>query len=132
MSGSIALADGHDAFQLVGADEGVDFGHFLADIAAIAFHQAAGDDQLFGAADLLVLGHLEDGVHGLLLGGVDEAARVDHQDIGLIGMRRELVALGDELAHHDFAIDEVFGTAQTDKTDFQACVPTLREDLHSG
>jgi hypothetical protein len=42
------------------------------------------------------------------------------------------VAFGNELTHHDFRIDEVFGTAQTDKTDFQACVPTLREDLYLG
>ena len=35
------------------------------------------------------------------------------------GMRRQLVAAGHKLAHHDFAIDQVLGTAQTDKTDFQ-------------
>ena len=105
---------------------------FLADIAAIALHQAAGDDQLLGAADFLVLGHFEDGVDRLLLGGIDEAAGVDDEHVGLIGMRRELVAFGDELAHHDFTIDEVFGTAQTDETDFQDCVPTLREDLPLG
>ena len=126
------FADGHDAVEFVGADQGVDFGHFCADVAAIAFHQAAGDDQLLGAADLLVLGHLQDGVDRFLFGGIDETAGVDDQDIGLIGMRGEFVAPGDELPHHDFTIDEVFGTAQTDETDFQACVPTLREDLHSG
>ena len=118
--------------EFVGADEGIDFGHFLADVAAIAFHQAAGDDQLLGAADLLVLGHLQDGIDRFFLGGVDETARVDHEHVGLIGMRGEFVAAGDKLPHHDFTIDEVFGTAQTDETDFQACVPTLREDLHSG
>ena len=97
-------------------------GMFLADIAAVAFHQAAGDDQLAGAADFLVLGHLQDGVDRFLLGGVDEAAGVDHQDVGLIGMGGQLVAFGHELTHHDFTIDEVFGTAQTDETDFQDCV----------
>jgi hypothetical protein len=126
------LANGHDAFQLIGADEGIDLGDFRADIAAIALHQAAGDDELFGAADFLVLGHLQDSVDRLLFRRVDEAARVDHEHIGLIGMRGELVASGDELTHHDFTIDEVFGTAQTDETDFQACVPALREDLYPG
>ena len=126
------FADGDDAFQFVGADEGVDFGQFLADIAAVAFDQAAGDDQFAGAADFLVLGHLEDGVDRFLLGGVNEAAGVDDEYVGLIGMGGEFVAFGDELPHHDFTIDEVFGTAQTDETDFQDCVPTLREDLPSG
>src|ERR1039458_3283270 len=120
------LADGDDTFQLVGADEGIHFGEFGADIAAEPLHQAAGDDQFPGAADFLVLGHLQDGVDGLLFGGVDETARVDHEDVGLIGMGGEFVPSGDELTHHDFTIDEVFGTAQTDETDFQACVPTLR------
>src|SRR6266702_2873180 len=26
---------------------------------------------------------------------------------------------GDKLSHHDFAVDKIFGTAQTDKADFQ-------------
>ena len=122
-----ALADIDDAVEFVGADEGVDFRHFVADIAAVALHQAAGDDQLFGAADFLVLGHLQDGVDRFFLGGVDETAGVDDQDVGLVGMVRQLVASGDELTHHDFTIDEVFGTAQTDETDFQACIPDLTE-----
>ncbi len=54
--------------EFVGADERVHFRHFLADVAAIALHQAAGDDQLLRAADLLVFGHLEDGVDRFLLG----------------------------------------------------------------
>ena len=36
-----------------------------------------------------------------------------------IGMRRQLVAASGELAHHDFTVDEIFGTAETYKTDFQ-------------
>ncbi len=54
------------------------------------------------------------------LAGIDEAAGVDDQHVGLVGMRRQLVALGRKLAHHDFAIDEVLGATQTDKTDFQS------------
>jgi len=37
-------------------------------------------------------------------------------------MRRQLVSAGHQSAHHDFAVDEILGTAQTDKTDFQVCV----------
>ena len=114
-----AFAQAGDAVEFVGADERIHFGHVVADVAAIALHQAAGDDQLLGAADFLVLGHFEDGIDGFLLGGIDEAAGVDHQHVGLVGMRRQLVPAGHKLAHHDFAIHEVLGTAQTDKTDFQ-------------
>jgi hypothetical protein len=34
-------------------------------------------------------------------------------------MRREFVAAGSELAHHDLGIDEVFGASETDETYFQ-------------
>jgi hypothetical protein len=44
---------------------------------------------------------------------------VDHQHVGLVRMRRQLMSTGHKLAHHDFAIHQVFGTAQTDKADFQ-------------
>ncbi len=87
-----ALADGDNALDFVGADERVDFRHVLFDVAAIALHEAAGDDQALRLADLLVLGHFENGVDGFLLGGVDEAAGVDDEDVGLIGMRGELMA----------------------------------------
>ncbi len=106
-----ALAQSHDALQLVGAHQGVYFRQLLADIATVPLHQAAGYDQLLRAADFLVLGHLQNGVHGLFFGGIDEAARVDHQHVRLVRMRGQLVALGHKLAHHDFAIHQVFGAA---------------------
>ncbi len=58
-----AFAQIGDAFHLVGANDGVDFRDLLADFAAVALHQAAGDDELTGAAGLLELGHFEDRVH---------------------------------------------------------------------
>jgi hypothetical protein len=35
-------------------------------------------------------------------------------------MRRELVALGGELAHHHLGVDEILRAAETDKTNFQS------------
>ena len=119
LGGLHAFAERRDLLQLIGADDRVHFRHVLPDVAAIALHQAAGDDQLLRAAGLLVLGHLEDGVDRFLLGGIDEAAGVDDEDVGIGGMRRQLVALRGELAHHDFGIDEILRAAETDKTDFQ-------------
>ena len=72
---------------------------------------------------LLVLRHLQDGVDGFLLGGIDEAARIDDDDVGVGRVRRQLVARGGQLAHHDFGIDEVLGTAETDKSNFQNVIP---------
>jgi hypothetical protein len=41
-----ALANGDDAVDFVGADQGVDFRHILFDVAAIALDQATGHDQV--------------------------------------------------------------------------------------
>ena len=56
-------------------------------------------------------GHFEDGVDGLLLGGVDEGAGVDDEDFGVFGALGEAGAGAVEQAHHDFGVDEVFGAA---------------------
>ena len=113
-----AFAHGHDAIQVIGADNGIDLGDLLADGVAVAFHQATRHNQLAGSSALLEFGHLEDSLDRFLFGGVDETAGVDYQDIGFGGVRRQLVAPGHQLAHHDFTIDQVLGTAQADKADF--------------
>ena len=63
--------------------------------------------------------HLEDGVDGLLLGGIDEAACIDHEDLGVFGARSELGAAAMQQAHHDLGVDEVLGAAERDKTDLR-------------
>ena len=70
-------------FELAGADHGVDFRNVLHDLVAVALHQAAGNDELFGAALSFVAGHFENGVDRLLLGGVDEGAGVDDENLGI-------------------------------------------------
>ena len=53
----------------------------------------------------------------LLLGGVDEGAGVDDQDVGVGGVGCNLGAGEVEQAHHDFRVDEVFGAAEGDEAD---------------
>ena len=38
---------------------------------------------------------------------------------GLVGMGSEFVPARGELAHHDFAVDEIFRATEADETDFQ-------------
>jgi hypothetical protein len=102
---------GEDGFQFAGADYGVHFGNALADFVAVALDQAAGDDQLFCRARGFVAGHFEDGVDGLLLGGVDEGAGVDDEDFGFLGMGGQPRAGVVQHAHHHLGVNEVFGTA---------------------
>jgi len=58
-----------------------------------------------------VLHHFEDGVDGLLFGGIDEGAGVDDEDFCVFWVVGKARAGAVEQAHHDFGVDEVFGTA---------------------
>ncbi len=135
-----------DGFEFSGADDGVHLRNVFADLIAVPLHQAAGDDEACGLAALfaLVLDHLEDGVDGLLLGGVDEAAGVDDDDVGVFGVGGEFAAGAVEQAHHDFGVDEVFGAAERDEADawaslrlrgsgvLRGCAGGEREIKHGG
>ena len=120
VAGGGEAGGGEDVFELAGADDGVDLGDVFLDFVAVAFDEAAGDDDLPSAAFGLVRDHLEDGVYGLLLGGVDKGAGVDDDDLGVGGVGGELGAVVVEQAHHDLGVDEVFGAAERDEADLGA------------
>ena len=106
---------GENIFQLAGAYNGVDFGNIFADLVAEALDKAPGDDELLRLASGLVRGHFEDRVDRLLLGAFDERAGVDDDHVGVFGAASEFGAGAGEQAHHDFAVDKVFGAAQADE-----------------
>ena len=83
--------------------------------SSIALGQAAGDDQLLTIALRLEGGHLEDRIDGFFLCAFDEPARVDHNDVRLLLVRCDRVAVPRESAQHHFTVDEVFRAAQADK-----------------
>ncbi len=106
-----------NCFEFAGADHSVDLGDVGADFVAVTLDQAAGYDEALGAAAVgdLVLNHLEDGVDGFLLGGVDEGAGVDDEDVGVFGAGGELGTAAMEQAHHDLGVNEVLGAAKRDE-----------------
>ena len=70
---------------LVDAEEDIDLREFLQEVLFIPLDQAAGDHQQAALSGLLELRHFEDRVDGFFLGGVDEAAGIDHEDVGFFG-----------------------------------------------
>ena len=122
VAGASEARGGEDGFEFTGADYGVYFGDVLLDLVAVALYEAAGYDDAtrFAAVLLLVLDHLEDGVDGLLLGGVDEAAGVDDDDLGVFSAGSEFGSVVVEQAHHDLGVDEVLGAAERDEAYFGA------------
>ena len=119
------FAESGDLFEFVGAENSIDIGNVLLNIGAKPFDKAAGDHQTLGFARLLVFGHLEDGIDGLLFGRINEAAGVDYDDVGVGGLRREFVTSRDELAHHDLCVNKVLRAAETYKSDFQEGVDSV-------
>ena len=115
----LAFARCEDFLDFAGADHGVNFRDLLADVVAIAFDHAAGDDQFLRAPEFFVFGHFQDRVHGLFLRGLDEAAGVDDEHVGLARARREFVAGARKNAHHHLAIHEVLGASQADESNFR-------------
>ena len=117
LTGGCEAGGGEDRFELAGADDGVDLGDVSADLVAVSLDEAAGDDEFADASAVgdLVLDHLEDGVDRLLLGGVDEGAGVDDEDVGVFGTGGKLGAVVVEQAHHHFGVDEIFRAAERDE-----------------
>ena len=82
-----------DLAELVGPEDVIDLGNLLLDIGAIPLSQAACNHQPFAVALSFQFRHLQNRVDGFLLGRVDEAAGIHHDDVGIGGMRRQFMAV---------------------------------------
>ncbi|GAA3216319.1 hypothetical protein GCM10020256_18520 [Streptomyces thermocoprophilus] len=117
-------AAGEDGLQAVGdvgvvveAEDAVGFGEGFGEFLAVPLgHAADRDDGLGSAVSLEVVG-LEEGVDGVLLGGVDEAAGVDDGDIGVRGVLHELPAVRLQTACELFRVHLVTSAAKGDECD---------------
>ena len=112
--GGVARHRAQDLGDLARAERRVDLRDLLAQLGVVALREAAGHDEAFRPADLLLARHLEDRVDGLLLGPVDERAGVDDDHVRLPGVGHELVAGALEPPEHHLAVDEVLGAPEAD------------------
>ena len=78
----------------------------------IALGEAAGNQQDFTGAGLLVAGHLKDGLDGFLLGGLDKAAGIDHNHFRLRRVIDRLNARPAKLPQQHLGIHSIFAAAQ--------------------
>ncbi len=116
-----------DMRDVAGAEHGVDLRDLLLQGVAVAFGEAAGDDQP-AAGGLLPGGHLQNRVDRLLLGAVDEGAGVHDDDVGAVGVGRDLVAGLFSCAEHDLGIDEVLRAAEGNEADLHSAARGRLED----
>ena len=107
---------GRDVGVVVEAEHCVRLGQRLGEVLAVALGQAADGDDRLGPAPVpggrLQVGRLEQGVDGVLLGRLDEAAGVDHDGVGVLGVLDQDEPAGLEAPGELLGVDLVAGTAQ--------------------
>ena len=104
-----------DAGVRAGSDDAVNLGDQALQLRAVTLRQAARDDQLLTGA--LARGVLEDDVRGLLLRGIDERARIDHDGLGVAGLRFQPPAGRAELGDHHLGVNQILGATEADERD---------------
>ncbi len=111
----VAREDVPELEHVARPEEVVDLGHLLGELPGVALREAPGDDELLAGADALVLGELEDRVDRLLLRLADEAARVDDDDLGVVGLLDDAPAVPARHAEHDLGVDPVLDASEADE-----------------
>ena len=110
MGGRGGLMHGlHHALVGLRAGDGQHAGIGLADGAGLGAH-AAGDDHL-----AILVERRADGGEGFRLGGIEEAAGVDHHGVGPRMAAGQLIALGAQAGDDPFGINQRLGAAKGDE-----------------
>ena len=101
-----------DVGVVVEAEHRVGLGQRLGEVLAVALGQAAHGHDGLGVPGLLEVGGLEQGVDRVLLGRLDEAARVDDHGLGVGGVRDEQEAAGLQPPGQLLGVDLVAGAPE--------------------
>ncbi len=88
----------------------IDLGESVVQLVAVPLGHAARDDQ--AGAGAAAISQVQDGVDRLLTSGLDEGARVDHDEVGRLGVRGAAVSLRSEIALELVGIDLVLRAPQ--------------------
>ena len=112
----------HDLLHVARPEHRVDLRDFGPELVSIALGEAAGHNEPFAGAGLLVPRHLENRVDRFLFGRLDERARIDHQHVrvGRIG-RDDVSSLLGQSQHH-LGVHEVLRAPEGEKTDLHGFV----------
>ncbi len=97
----------HDLVVSRSPEDRVHFRYLFYNLLAVSLRQAAGDDQRLQAPLLLIFRHLQDRLYALFFCIMDEAARVDHNDIGGLFLIHDLESLPIEKAQHHFRVHKI-------------------------
>ena len=99
-----------DPQKLARSHKNVDFRQEFTQLLPVALGQTTGHDEL--PPGRLIGRQVQDRLNRLLLGRVNKAARIDHQDPGLFRVEAQRIARLRQQAEHDLAIHQIFRAAQ--------------------
>ena len=112
LAGQHAVEPGGDVGVVVEAEHGLRLGQALGELLAVPLGHAAGGDHL-GAG----VGGGQQRLDRVLLGLLDEAAGVDEDHVGAVGVGADLPAAGVEPGGQLLRVDLVTGTAEGEQGD---------------
>ena len=107
------------------AEQCVYLGHLREDLLTVALDQAARGDDAAQGAIFLEPGDIEDILDGFFLGTLDKSAGIDHDDVRLGIVGRDLVAMICEYFQHDLGVHKILGTSERNKSDFHMIFPLV-------
>ncbi len=99
------------------AEEEVHLGKLRLELRLVALDHAPHGHHCLTTTVGLASSRLDERLDRLLLRRVDEPARVDDDDVGVIERRRELGAVAEELREVALAVDGILVAAKSDETD---------------
>ena len=102
----------HQRVQVMEAQEHVDLGHLLPQVFLVPLDEAPHCNHGLDRSVLLELGRAQDRLDRLLLGRVDEPARVDDHHVGVLDVRHDRRAVPHELTHQALGIHGGLVTAE--------------------
>ena len=97
------------------ADEVIDLRILNEQIFLLPFSEATRNNHPASLSLFLQIEHFLDRPERLLPRRFDEAARVDHDEVGPFGLAHELIAIELQQAEHPLAIDKIFRATEADE-----------------
>jgi len=105
---------GGDLRDVVDSQAEVDFRDFAVEGFSVALGEASGNDEAAHVPLPLQFGGRENGLYGLFLGGQDEGAGVDDDDVGNLRPPRRAETFADEDSRQNLRIDGVLRATEAD------------------
>ena len=112
LAGEHVIQHIHDIPVVSDADDRIRFGEQVGSLLLVALRQTSGEDDLLQRPLFFQGSQLQNGLDGLLLGGLDKSAGVYDCNVSFSRLGHKLVAMGTQLRQHALRIHQILGTSE--------------------